>query len=102
MDKYDFVIHGASGFTGQYVVEYVHRAAQEQGTYHLLTLAAGYFKPLLIPNMMFFVLSAAQCHFFLFVYIFIQESIVPIFFLLCYGVQYSVKVLHFIAHFTLL
>lgn len=35
MDKYDFVIHGASGFTGQYVVEYVHRAAQEQGTTYL-------------------------------------------------------------------
>lgn len=31
MDRYDFVIHGASGFTGQYVVEYVYRAAQEHG-----------------------------------------------------------------------
>jgi short subunit dehydrogenase-like uncharacterized protein len=36
MDKYDFVIHGASGFTGQYVVEYVHRAAQEQGATYIL------------------------------------------------------------------
>jgi short subunit dehydrogenase-like uncharacterized protein len=31
MEKYDFVIHGASGFTGQFVVEYVYRAAQEHG-----------------------------------------------------------------------
>jgi len=28
---YDLVVHGASGFTGQYVVEYVHRAALEHG-----------------------------------------------------------------------
>jgi hypothetical protein len=31
MEKYDFVIHGASGFTGQFVVEYVYRAAKEHG-----------------------------------------------------------------------
>jgi hypothetical protein len=31
MEKYDFVIHGASGFTGQFVVEYVYRATQEHG-----------------------------------------------------------------------
>jgi len=29
--RYDLVVYGASGFTGQYVVEYVHRAAQEHG-----------------------------------------------------------------------
>jgi short subunit dehydrogenase-like uncharacterized protein len=31
MNRYDLVIYGASGFTGQYVVEYVHRAALEHG-----------------------------------------------------------------------
>jgi len=31
MLKYDFVVYGASGFTGQYVVEFVHRAALEHG-----------------------------------------------------------------------
>jgi len=31
MSRYDLVIYGASGFTGQYVVEYVHRAAVEHG-----------------------------------------------------------------------
>lgn len=30
MSRYDIVIYGASGFTGQYVVEYVYRAAKEQ------------------------------------------------------------------------
>ena len=29
MTKYDLVIYGASGFTGQFVIEYVHRAAKE-------------------------------------------------------------------------
>ena len=29
MAKYDMVIYGASGFTGQFVIEYVHRAAKE-------------------------------------------------------------------------
>jgi short subunit dehydrogenase-like uncharacterized protein len=29
--KYDLVVYGASGFTGQYVVEYVHRAAVQYG-----------------------------------------------------------------------
>ena len=29
--KYDLVVYGASGFTGQYVVEYVHRAAVQHG-----------------------------------------------------------------------
>lgn len=29
MSRYDLVVYGASGFTGQYVVEYVHRAAKE-------------------------------------------------------------------------
>ena len=28
MTKYDLVIYGASGFTGQFVIEYVHRAAK--------------------------------------------------------------------------
>jgi len=31
MSRYDLVIYGASGFTGQYVIEYVHRAAEDQG-----------------------------------------------------------------------
>eukprot|EP00088_Acartia_fossae_P067644 TRINITY_DN8463_c0_g1_i11.p1 TRINITY_DN8463_c0_g1~~TRINITY_DN8463_c0_g1_i11.p1 ORF type:complete len:419 (-),score=82.97 TRINITY_DN8463_c0_g1_i11:598-1854(-) len=31
MERYDLVVYGASGFTGQYVVEYVHRAALETG-----------------------------------------------------------------------
>merc|ERR1719334_672615 len=31
MSRYDLVVYGASGFTGQFVVEYVHRAAEEQG-----------------------------------------------------------------------
>ena len=31
MNRYDLVIYGASGFTGQYVVEFVHRAAKEHG-----------------------------------------------------------------------
>ena len=29
MSKYDLVIYGASGFTGQFVIEYVERAAQQ-------------------------------------------------------------------------
>ena len=29
MSKYDLVIYGASGFTGQFVIEYVARAAEE-------------------------------------------------------------------------
>ena len=29
MTKHDLVIYGASGFTGQFVIEYVHRAAVE-------------------------------------------------------------------------
>ena len=29
MTKHDLVIYGASGFTGQFVIEYVHRAALE-------------------------------------------------------------------------
>jgi len=29
MSRYDLVIYGASGFTGQFVIEYVHRAAEE-------------------------------------------------------------------------
>ena len=44
MEKYDFVIHGASGFTGQYVVEYVYRAAQEHGVYYF---------PILVFSIMF-------------------------------------------------
>jgi len=31
MNRYDLVIYGASGFTGQYVVEFVYRAAKEHG-----------------------------------------------------------------------
>ena len=31
MVRYDLVIYGASGFTGQYVVEYLHKAAVEHG-----------------------------------------------------------------------
>ena len=30
MSKLDLVIYGASGFTGQFVIEYVERAAREQ------------------------------------------------------------------------
>ena len=29
MSKYDLVVYGASGFTGQFVMEYVARAAEE-------------------------------------------------------------------------
>ena len=32
MVRYDIVVYGASGFTGQYVVQFVHRAALEHGT----------------------------------------------------------------------
>lgn len=35
MSKYDLMIYGASGFTGQFVIEYVERAAQQ----HNLTWA---------------------------------------------------------------
>ena len=35
MSKYDLVIYGASGFTGQFVIEYLERAAQQ----HQLTWA---------------------------------------------------------------
>ena len=35
MSKYDLVIYGASGFTGQFVIEYVERASQ----HHQLTWA---------------------------------------------------------------
>lgn len=38
MSRYDLVIYGASGFTGQFVVEYVHRAAEE---HHLSWAVAG-------------------------------------------------------------
>jgi len=31
MSRYDLVVYGASGFTGQFVVEYVHRASVEHG-----------------------------------------------------------------------
>jgi len=31
MSRYDLVIYGASGFTGQYVIDFVYRAAQEHG-----------------------------------------------------------------------
>jgi len=31
MVRYDIVVYGASGFTGQYVVQFVHRAALEHG-----------------------------------------------------------------------
>jgi len=31
MSRYDLVVYGASGFTGQFVVEYVHRASIEHG-----------------------------------------------------------------------
>jgi len=30
MSRYDIVLYGASGFTGQYVIEYLHRAAVDQ------------------------------------------------------------------------
>ena len=29
MSRYDLVIYGASGFTGQYVIEFLHKAAVE-------------------------------------------------------------------------
>jgi len=31
MPAFDLVVYGASGFTGQYVIDYVHRAAKEHG-----------------------------------------------------------------------
>ena len=38
MSKYDLVIYGASGFTGQFVIEYVARAGEE---HHLAWAVAG-------------------------------------------------------------
>ena len=40
MTKYDLVIYGASGFTGQFVIEYVHRAAKE----HQVRQPSSYYK----------------------------------------------------------
>ncbi len=42
MTKYDLVIYGASGFTGQFVIEYVHRAAKE---HQVLRLDRGVDQP---------------------------------------------------------
>ena len=39
MAKYDLVIYGGSGFTGQFVIEYVHRAAKEHQVKQSLRLS---------------------------------------------------------------
>ena len=50
MSRYDLVIYGASGFTGQYVIEYLHRAAVEHslswavaGNWSICTIPFGFW-----------------------------------------------------------